>query len=104
MLNVQLTKEQVELLIRFVDAVPITATLPVDGAYIKIAQVTLSGVSTRNSTPTATGTTYTISTGTWYRCKSSSDFWKPCHLLLVLRHWSSTVVRYNHNQHSNFGW
>lgn len=39
----------------------------VDGVYINVAGTTLSGRCRNNSTETITGTTYTISTGTWYR-------------------------------------
>jgi hypothetical protein len=38
-----------------------------DGVWIDIAGTTLSGKCKNNAGPTTTGTTYTLSTGTWYR-------------------------------------
>lgn len=46
-----------------------TSSLPVDGAYINITTTTLSGKTTNNSTASTTGTSYTLTVGTWYRCK-----------------------------------
>ena len=40
-----------------------------DGVYISISGTTLSGKTANNSTRSSTGTTYTVSTATWYRMK-----------------------------------
>lgn len=45
----------------------ITVTDPVDGVYISIVDTTLKGRCLSNSSATATGTTYTLVAGTWYR-------------------------------------
>ena len=46
----------------------VSSSAPVDGAYINIAGTTLSGKTDKASSESTTGTTYTISTGVWYRC------------------------------------
>jgi hypothetical protein len=57
-------------------------TAPTDGMYIDINGTTLKGITRSNGSETVTGTTYTISTSTWYRCKmalssdgATASFW-----------------------------
>jgi hypothetical protein len=45
------------------------STAPVDGVYIDIQQLTLTGKSTNNSSTSTTGTSYALTANTWYRCK-----------------------------------
>lgn len=56
-------------LLGFLDT--LDTTTPVDGVFASIAPTTgaLSGVTSSNSTTSSTGTTYTLSTGTWYRLR-----------------------------------
>lgn len=44
-----------------------TSAIPTDGIFINVAGTTLDGRARNNGSQTITGTTYTISTGTWYR-------------------------------------
>lgn len=53
----------------FNDTVGSATVDPVDGAYIHIEGVRLEGKTSNNSTRSTTGTTYTITTNTWYRMK-----------------------------------
>jgi hypothetical protein len=46
-----------------------TSADPTDGAWINIAGTTLSGKTANNTSISTTGTTYTVSTDTWYRVK-----------------------------------
>lgn len=48
----------------FVNAAP-----PVDGIWLNIAGLTLSGKTRNNSAESTTGTTYALSTATWYRMR-----------------------------------
>jgi len=52
--------------IGFIDG---TTTESVDGVYASIVGTTLTGKSSSNSSRTSTGTTYTVSTATWYRLR-----------------------------------
>ena len=46
-----------------------TSTAPVDGVWINIANTTLDGRTSSNSTSSTTGTSYTLSASTWYSVK-----------------------------------
>lgn len=57
-------------------------TAPTDGMYIDINGTTLKGITRNNGAETVTGTTYVISTVTWYRVKialstdkATATFW-----------------------------
>lgn len=45
------------------------AAAPVDGVWIDIAVLTLSGKTRNNSVESTTGTTYLLTAGTWYRAR-----------------------------------
>jgi len=55
----------------FVDSTTASSptTAVTDGAYFEISGTTLSGKVTNSSATTTAGTTYTLSTGTWYRAR-----------------------------------
>jgi hypothetical protein len=50
-----------------------TTTAPTDGAWIDIAGTTVTGKTNDNTTPSTTGTSYTLSAGQWYRFKIYYD-------------------------------
>lgn len=45
----------------------VNQTAPVDGVWINVAALILSGICSSNGTATATGTTYVMTAGVWYR-------------------------------------
>jgi hypothetical protein len=46
-----------------------TVTEPTDGVWFSVIETTLAGYAKNNAGPTVTGTTYTVTTGVWYRAK-----------------------------------